>query len=462
MSARIARDVIVVGGGISGLACAWGLQQRGLDVIVLEAEKRAGGTIGTTRSGEYLFESGPNSTLDTTPLLRRLLDEAGIAHERVDASTAARNRYVVRDGRLLALPLAPSALLSTALFSRRAKLRLFAELLVARGPSQGDESVAAFVRRRLGGEFLDYAVDPFVAGVYAGDPELLSVRAAFPRLHELEQKHGSLLAGQLLGARARARDPEQSKRTATMFAFRDGMQTLTDALARRLAHVELTCEVVGIACGNGRQRVTVRTHGASREFESRAVVLAVPAYVAAGLVASFAPGAGEALAAIPYSPIAVVVSGYRSGALAHPLDGFGVLVPRRERRNMLGAIFSSTLFAHRAPRDHALLTTFVGGARQPHLAGLDDDALAALVHAEHSILLGARAPADFVRVKRWPRAIPQYTLGHLGRIAAIGEAERSMPGLFFCANYRGGVSVGDCVKSAAHTAEDVAALLRTT
>ena len=461
-------DAIVVGGGISGLACAWGLQKSGRKVLLLEAAGRAGGTIGTVREHGCLLESGPNSTLDTTPLIGRLLDELGIAGERIDAAPAARNRYILRQGKLLALPLSPAAFLSTPLFSTLAKLRLLREPFIGRSPENIEESVADFVRRRLGTEFLDHAINPFVAGVYAGDPEQLSVSAAFPKLHELEQAHGSLILGRLLGAGARARNPETSKQSAAMFAFRDGMQTLTDAIARRLEHIELGTEVIGVEpaqdshggghCGGH----LVRTGGANghREFHARVVLLSLPAYAAANLAAPFAPRAAAALEAILYPPVAVAVSAYRRGSIAHALDGFGFLVPQCEGRQILGTIFSSTLFDNRAPRELDLLTTFVGGMRQPALAQLDESEIAELVQAEHASILGAAPRAEFVKVRRWPRAIPQYTLGHFARIAQIEEAERTIPGLFFCANYRGGVSIGDCIRSADGTAARVASFLR--
>lgn len=453
-------DVIVVGGGISGLACAWGLQKSGRKVLLLEAASRTGGTIGTVREHGCLLESGPNSTLDTTPLIGRLLAELGIAGERVDAAPAARNRYILRQGKLLALPLSPAAFLSTPLFSTLAKLRLLREPFIGRHPKNSEESVADFVRRRLGAEFLDRAINPFVAGVYAGDPEQLSVRAAFPKLHELEQAHGSLLLGQLLGARARARNPEKSKQSAAMFAFRDGMQTLTDAIARRLEQVELGTEVISVEPGNGVHLVRTAGTNGQREFRARVVLLSLPAYTAANLAAPFAPRASAALAAIPYPPVAVAASAYRKGSSAHALDGFGFLVPQGEERQILGTIFSSTLFDNRAPRGLDLLTTFVGGMRQPALAQREESEIAELVQAEHASILGAAPRAEFVKVRRWPRAIPQYTLGHLARIAQIEKAERDVPGLFFCANYRGGVSIGDCIRSAEGIAARALSFLR--
>ncbi len=449
-------DIIVVGGGISGLSVAWELQRRGAEVVLLEAAARSGGTIGSTHEQGCLIEAGPSSTLDTTPLITALLDATGIAAERIAPQPAARQRFILRDGKLLALPQSPFAFLTSPLFSPAAKLRLLKEPFLVRG-AYDDESVAAFVRRRLGAEFLDYAINPFVAGVYAGDVETLSVRAAFPRLFELEQRYGSLIRGQLQGALARARDMQKSKHAAPMLSFRNGMQTLPDAIALRLKRIDLGCEVTRITPRQGGFDIAVAPASGRPGYRARAVVLATPTYVAAKLSAPLASQAAAALDAIPYAPVALVASVYRRAAIAHALDGFGFLVPQREQRRILGTIFSSTLYAERAPPDFALLTTFVGGMRQPALAQLAADEIAALVHSELTLLLGAALRPEWARVTRWTRAIPQYTQGHLERIACIERAERDVPGLFFCANYRGGISVGDCIKSAWRTADQAAA-----
>jgi oxygen-dependent protoporphyrinogen oxidase len=452
-------DVVVVGAGISGLATAFHLQRTGRSVRVFEAAPRAGGVIGTRRRDGCLLETGPNSTLDTTPLIGELLDAAGLAGERVDATAVAARRFVLRGGRLVALPTSPGAFLATSLFSLGAKLALVCEPFVAPCPPDREESVAGFVRRRLGAEFLDYAIEPFVAGVYAGDPERLSLRAAFPRLHALEQRYRSLIRGQIFGVRERARNRERAKNTASSFSFRNGMQTLTDALARALPGLETGVRVARLArrdegmfaveAVRGRERVAAR---------SRAVVLAVPAEAAAGLVRPMAPAAAAALAAIPYAPVAVVASAYRRTDVHHALDGFGFLSPRKEGRSILGTLFSSSMFDGRAPADTVLLTTFVGGARNPELARSSVDAIAKQVERELAALLGAAAP-QWQEVVQWPRAIPQYTLGHLERIAAVEQAEADLPGLFFRSNYRGGVSVGDCIKSAVAGAAAASAFL---
>jgi len=452
--AEVDRDVIVVGAGVSGLAAAFLLRKRGYDVEVLEASARTGGVIETRRRDGFLFETGPNSTLDTTPLIGELLRDVGADTERANASAVADTRFIVRGGKLTPLPTSASAFFTTPAFSLGAKLRLLREPFIAAAPPHVEESIADFVRRRLGDEFLDYAIDPFVAGIYAGDPERISVPAAFPRLHALEQQYGSLIKGQIKGAKARRKNPEQAKNVAKSFSFKPGMQALPDALARAVANVTTGVRVERIARnGDGRYTVEGTRAGETLVRRSRAVVLATPAYVASTLTSSLSTGAARELAAIDYAPVAVVASAYRRADVAHPLAGFGFLVPKKERRAMLGTLFSSSMFQGRAPADSVLLTTFVGGRRNPDRVALSDERLAELVGGELASLVGAPAKPLWTEVVRWTQAIPQYDLGHLHRLAAVEAAEVALPGFRFCANYRGGVSVGDCIKSAHATAD---------
>ncbi len=456
-----ALDVLVVGAGVSGLATAFGLARRGLAVEVLEAAAKPGGVIGSVQRDGALFETGPNSALDTTPLIGELIEAAGIAAERMPASEVANTRFVVKDGRPVPLPMSPGAFLATPLFSALAKARLALEPLIARQPAGEEEVIAHFVRRRLGREFLDYAIEPFVAGIYAGDPERLSVPAAFPKLHALEQRYGSLILGAILGARERRKRAETAKNTAKSFSFRGGMQTLTDALARGIGRVTLGARVVSLTrLSDGSFTVVFDQDGETIARHARSVVLAVPAGEAARLAYPLAPDATRALQSIEYPPVTVVASAYRREDITHALAGFGFLAPRVEGRAVLGTLFSSSMFDGRAQEGQVLLTNFVGGRRNPELASADEDVLLEKVAAEHRALLGARAPALWNAVTRWPRAIPQYELGHLGRIAKVAEAEKAVPGLRFCANYRGGVSVGDCIANAHATAESLGAWLR--
>jgi oxygen-dependent protoporphyrinogen oxidase len=453
-------DAVVVGAGISGLATAHGLRRAGLRVQVIDAAPRAGGVIATVARDGFQFERGPNSALDTSPLIGELVETLGLRSRWRLASAASNRRYVVRDGQLLALPMSPGAFFGTPLFSAAAKLALLREPFVARSAPGAVESIAAFVRRRLGSEFLDYAIDPFVAGIYAGDPEQISVPAAFPKLHALEQRWGSLIRGQLLGAAERRKARETAKNTAQSFAFDGGMQTLTDALAAAVGPLSLDTRATRIERhAEGGYTLHAEQWGRPLAWRTRALVLATPAAAAAALLREQAPDAAAALAAIPYAPVATVASAYSAADIAHPLDGFGCLVPRRAGLRVLGVLFSSTMFEGRAPAGSVLLTTFIGGQRQPELPGLPEADIAAVAHEEHQVLLGARARPRFQEVTRWPRAIPQYTLGHLGRVARATAAANALPGVFFVANWKGGVSVGDCIRNGHEGAAEVAAWL---
>lgn len=452
-------DAIVVGAGISGLTTALLLQRAGKRVLLLEAATRVGGAIRSERRDGWLIEAGPNSTLETTPLLTELIRDVGAEQGKLYANDSSKNRYILRDGQLRALPMSPPAFVRSTLFSGKAKLRLFREPFIPPSAPDAEESVADFVRRRLGNEFLDYAINPFVAGVYAGDPEQLDVRAAFPKLHALEQTYGSLIKGTIRGARERKRRGEESKQSARMFSFRDGMQTLTDAISACLAHVRTGVHIDRIeadaASGAAPYVLHYTINGASGCGTADVLVLAVPADAAARLSSPLLPALSPLLEAIPYPPVAEVLTGFAPAPGMHTLDGFGFLIPRVERRRILGTIFSSSIFSDRAPDGHALLTTFVGGMRQPDEALKSHDDILATALAEQQALLGTPAQPAFAHVTSWKRAIPQYVRGHLGTMRAVDEAEAARPGLFFCANYRGGISVGDCVKSA-HAIADAA------
>lgn len=453
-------DAIVIGAGISGLTVAHGLKKRGRTVTILEAGSRAGGVIGTRQRDGALFELGPNSTLDTTPSIAKLLHDLNLGGERVDADAVTATRFVVRGGKLVALPASPGAFFTTSAFTLGAKLRLLREPFVATGPPGVDESIAAFVRRRLGSEFLDYAVDPFVAGVYAGDPERMSVAAAFPRLHALEQRYGSLIRGQLVGARERRRNPEMAANAAPTFSFRHGMQTLTDALANALTPIDFELTVRRVARDvDGAFVVEGQRHDQRLVFRARTVVLCAPARAAAAMVTDVAADAAAALASIEYAPIVVVAGAYRRVDVAHSLAGFGFLVPTKERRAILGCLFSSSMFDGRAPEDAVLLTAFAGGKRNPEIAAVPDGVVASAVHDELADLVGAAQRPQWQEVVRWPQAIPQYDLGHIARLRHIDAAEAAVPGLYFCASYRGGVAVGNRVKCGDTTAAQIDAFL---
>jgi oxygen-dependent protoporphyrinogen oxidase len=412
--------------------------------IVFEKSSRVGGAIGTARCDGWLHELGPNSLLENSADVARFIDDLGLGSRRLYAAGAAGKRYIVRDGRPVAMPTSPASFVTTSLFSPRAKLKLLGEPFRRRSAPDAEESVADFVVRRLGAEFLDYAVNPFVGGVYAGDPRRLSVRHGFPKLHALEQEHGSLIRGAL------ARRNTSGGPKGRMFSFPNGMEELPLALARELSGaVRLRARILAVRPRGHYWEIVSDAGGIVEHQVFSAVVLALPADALADLpFEGVAPSARlNGLHAIEHPPVTSVFLGFRREDVAHPLDGFGMLVPEVEQGSILGTLFSSTLFPERAPEGHVALTSFVGGTRQPDLALLDDDALVDLVRGELSRLLGVRRDPVYVHLKRWRRAIPQYTLGFGRHKAALAAFERQAPGLFVGGNARDGISLANCIES---------------
>jgi len=431
-------NALVVGGGISGLAAAFELKRGGLTVAVLEASDRVGGAMETLAAEGWRFELGPSTVLESHASVGRLIADCGLAAEKLTASPAARRRYLWKDGRLVPLPAGPLGFLATPLFPPAAKLRLLREPWVPRPAGDVEETVAAFVRRRLGPAFLDYAVGPFVSGVYAGDPERLSVRWAVPKIAALEREHGSLIRGAL--ARRKGSAPR-----GLMISFRSGLEELPRCLAREIGDVRtgVACTRLRRADGGGFVAET-----AAGTIAAERVVLAVPADVAARLLDELTAGRSRALAEIPYAPVAVAGLGYRRADVAHPLDGFGFLAPRREGLRILGCLFSSAVFPERAPAGHVALSAFLGGRTDPEAAGLGDDEIFRLILGDLRQALGITGEPVFRHLRRWPRAIPQYEVGHGRFVALAREIEESLPGLAIGGNFLSGVSVPDCIENA--------------
>jgi oxygen-dependent protoporphyrinogen oxidase len=465
-------DVAVIGAGLSGLTAAFHLRQAGLRVQVWDSAAQPGGALASLRRDGCVVERGASSALDHTPLIGTLLDALGLGTERIDASATAARRYLIRGGRVLAVPAGPGAFIRTPLLSWRAKLALLGEPLQPRAADATADTVAAFVTRRLGREVLDHLVEPIVGGIYGGDPAQLSMAAAFPKLAAWEHTHGSLLRGAWAAARARRAERRAGAVDAApvmrprgvSFSFRHGMQALTDALAQRVGTVScgVTATAVAPQADGGFLLHAIDSTAGARELRARAVVLALPAPAAASLLDAWAgehravAQAAAALRAIRYAPMATVGSLFRRRDVRHALDGFGCLAPAVEQAPFLGTLFASTMFADRAPAGHVLLTSFVGGMRQRELAAREPTAIAAAAQTGLTRYFGAEEPL-WHEVTRWPQALPQYEPGHLARMAALDATEQAIPRLAFCASYRGGVSIGDCIVSGTRTAERLAA-----
>ncbi len=439
-------SIAVVGGGITGLSAAHALTRAGARVRLFEANDRVGGPVHSTREGEWLIESGPNSLQEASPAVTALITELGLDADRVSAQPEAKNRYILRDSRPVAAPTSPPGLFASKLFGLGTKLRVLTELTKRPRFRRIDISLAAFARAHFGSELVDYGIDPFVSGVYAGDAEKLSARHAFPSLWKMEREHGSLIRGQIAAAKARRAASGRSG-PPPIISFREGLGQLPDALAASLPAdtMELGSRVETLFPGEKWQLVWSRDGQTHNETFDR-IILTLPA---AGLARLAVGSLGErplaALSEIVYPSVAALFLGYRRDQVRHALDGFGLLVPSRERRHVLGILFSSSLFLGRAPAGHVALTVMLGGSRRPDLGQAELDQILPLVRQELAELLGVTGDPVFVRHQRWPRAIPQYNLGYERFLEVMTATELRHAGLLIGGHVRDGIALPNCL-----------------
>ena len=452
-------DAVVIGAGISGLATAYRLRRAGLDILLLEKSSHIGGTIQTEKLDGFIIDYGPNSTLDTSPKISDFIKEIGLQNTRVNANASANRRYILRNGELRPLPMNPPQFIASNLFTFKAKLRLFAEPFISPAPEDKEETISEFVERRLGKEFLDYAINPFVAGVYAGDPSRLSVRSAVAKIYALEKNYGSLIKGAIKGAKERKKRAQSDRTKAQLFSFQQGMGELTKSLGKSLKDkIQTECEIRNVTLPTDSQEFyTIDYCKAGQEFtvKTKSLIFAIPSYVTASYLQPFDSFLSSNLQEIVYPPVAMVFLGFKKKVACRALDGFGFLVPKVENRNILGTIWSSTIFPNRAPEDGVALTTFIGGMRQPELVSREDKELCSLVLNDLREIMGLQGQPDVIKIKRWQKAIPQYELGHEQRIEAVKQFETKHPGMFISGNFRSGISVGDCIIQSETLAERV-------
>ena len=458
------KSIAIIGAGITGLTAAFYLKRKGIPVTVYEASGRVGGVIRSVRESSYLAEFGPNTILETSPKITQLICDAGLETRRVDPDPRAAKRFVVRSQRPIAMPSSLLGFLTTKLFTTKAKIAALREPFVPPRRDGAEESIAEFVVRRLGAEFLDRAIDPLVVGIYAGDPERLSVQQALPKLSDLEQRYGSLIKGQILGARERSQRGEVSKDRAPKFSFDDGLQVLPETLGKFLGEaVHVNSRVKKLTRITNGWLVDFHQHGNEQRAEHSAVIYCGTAFNLAHLQIEARPPVNLArFCEIRHPPVASVVLGFRREDVVHPLDGFGMLIPRIEGSKILGTIFSSSLFPNRAPAGHVTLTSYVGGERYPELASLPEDELCALVCEDLRVLLGAKGKPTFKHCAFYPLAIPQYNLGYQTYRDLMTRIETRVPGFFLAGHYRDGISLSDSIVSGSNMAERVETFLSPT
>lgn len=446
--------IVVVGGGISGLAAAHRLIELGhTNVTLIEASPRLGGTIETVYRDGFLIERGPDSFISEKPEAIELAKRLGLESQLIQTNEKYRRSFIVRDGRLRAVPegfqlMAPSRMwpfLTSDIFSVAGKMRMAAELFVPRKSANGiqDESLASFVRRRLGHEALERMAQPMIGGIYTADPETLSLRATLPRFLDMERDHRSLILAMLRSGQAK-KSGTSGARYSLFLGFREGMETLTKALARINADIRLSTRVAELTLENRSWTVTTSSR---EQISADRICLAVPAYVAASLIENVSESLAAKLRKVKYASTATINFGYKRSQIKHPLNGFGFVVPFVEKRSLIACTFSSVKFSGRAPEDHVLLRAFAGGALQPEIFGLDEVDLVPRIDADLRELLGISGAPLFMEVAKWERSMPQYEVGHLDRVAEIEDEVRKLPGLALAGNSYRGAGIPDCIRS---------------
>ncbi len=459
--------IVIVGAGISGLCTAHYLVKtlstagREAEIVLFEAEKVPGGKMRTIREDGFNLEWGPNGFLTNKPYSLELVKELGIEDRLARSSDLARKRFIYSESRLHRLPETPQALFTSNLLSLRGRLRILWEPFAPGPPPGVDESLGDFARRRLGAEALEKLLDPMVTGIFAGDPDKMSLRSCFPLIHDLERKHGGLVKGMISLQRERRRAGEKREMSAgpggVLMSFDVGVQTLTDVLAKLLSEgLHTGVSVESVRHRDGKFLLSLVENRVRGEIDTDALVLATPAYSAAAVLVRLDPRISEALAAIPYSPISVVALGYEQATLGHPLDGFGFLIPRLEKRKILGALWDSSVFPNRAPAGKALIRAMVGGVRNPEFAALPAEKLIDLTRQELTATMGIAVAPVLARAFSHDKGIPQYLVGHGKVLELIQTRLAAFPGLYLNSNAYRGIALNDCVLQSRLTAVRIA------
>jgi protoporphyrinogen/coproporphyrinogen III oxidase len=453
--------IVIVGGGISGLAAVHRLIElnQSQQITLIEASGRLGGTIQTEYRDGFLLERGPDSFISEKPQALELAKRLGLGPQLIQTNEKYRRSFIVRRGRLRPVPegfqlLAPSRIapfLMTDIFSVAGKARMAADLFLPRRHTNGteDESLASFVRRRLGQEALERMAQPMVGGIYTADPETLSLRATLPRFLDMESKHRSLILAMLRQSRVQ-KTGTSGARYSLFLSFDRGMQVLVDALATIKAEIRLNTRAEALRLDGPTWTITTNT---GEQLKADAVCLAVPAYVAASLLNETSEDLAAKLKQIKYASTATINFGYKRSSVAHPLNGFGFVVPFVEKRSLIACTFSSVKFSGRAPDEHVLLRAFAGGALQPEIFALDETKMSRKIEADLRELLGITGAPLFTEVAKWERSMPQYEVGHLDRVKEIEQALSQLPGLTLAGNAYRGAGIPDCIRSGEAAAE---------
>jgi len=440
------KKAIVIGAGISGLTAAWSLKKQGYEVKIIDKKSRTGGVVDTYSDSGFKAESGTNCIMVHSQQVLDFLDEVGMTDEILEIKSSAKKRFIVKDGKILAVPTNPISAMLSRIFTFKGKCRIFKEALITPSDYDTELSVAEFASRRFGNEVLDYAFDPFMTGVYAGNLEKLSARWALPKLWSLEQKYGSIIKGAIKSMFEKGKNGGKFK--TKIISFKHGMNQLASHLSYLMKDdISIDCKVLSVDYDQGKWNVVTDNEDSSDTYDK--MILAVPAYALKSLPL---PGNAslllDALNKIEYAPIASVTFGFEKNQISHPLDGFGVLIPSKENMSILGSLFVSSMFDGKAPSKHATLTTYIGGMRNPELVEKDIPELCDIAYNDLQKLLGINGKPIFQKVFKWKKGIAQYNLGYGAFVECIDEFEHEFPNIKLIGSYRGGIGIGSCIENA--------------
>jgi len=450
------KRIVILGAGVSGLTTAYWLSKENYEITILEKKDVVGGSMESVLLNGMLFDRGPNSGLETTPLVQQLIEELHLKDKFQYGTKKGNKRYILRDGKLHALPMSPGALVKTKLYSTKGKLRLLAEPFIGRSKDGYYQSIAQFVQRRLGREFLDYTINPFVAGVYAGKPEELSVKSAFPKLYALEENYGGLIVGTVRSIRERKKRKEIAKQSAKMFSFTEGMQALPLAIYKKMKdNIILNAAATSVRKEGNGYLVNYTENGERKSIFADAMLSTIQAFELSEVMRDYDGILSNRLNSIYHPPVMVLFLAYKVADIPVPLDGFGFLIPAIENSSFLGALWNSVIFEDRTPPDTASFTLFVGGSRNADIFTSPIEEIIPKVISEFNEIMKIKTKPDVVEHRFWLKSIPQYNVGYIEHENYFDKFEELNKGFFLSGNFRGGISVGDCIKNSEIVCEKV-------
>jgi len=460
------KRIAVIGAGIGGLAAAHTLKRlkdngSDLEVTLFESDSRCGGKMMSERKDGYLCEYGPNSLLNNRPSAMGLIEELGLSDKILMSNDASRKRFILSNRVLHELPEGPGSFLTSRLISILGKMRMAAEIITPKGDPDKDETIEEFANRRLGKEAYEKLLDPMISGIFAGDPRRMSLKTCFTRIYELEMQYGGLFKAMIkLGKEKKKRGEKSDSGPAgpggKIVAFKEGLQEIVDALADELKGItQLNTKVGSIKKEGDAYKLTATNNdGSSEELIFDKIIVCTPTHVMISLFKELSRAISTELEKIPYAPVAVVALGYDKSKLKHPLNGFGFLVPARERREILGCLWTSSIFDHRAPEGKALIRLMIGGMKRPELIKLTEQELIDLARSEVKDIMGIDAEPVFTNVYKHERAIVQFHVGHEKISNNIKDELKKLPGIFLGCNTYGGIGIDGAVKSSIEAANN--------